>query len=756
MGDAVMERVAPVPVLPEREPERATWGGPGNAWRATMSNRGPVMDATSAEAGTNHGLLATLGSLFEPRDGMTVEYDEVEQRVWVTKTVGSNRGFDTPSWLKHFFNDDSIKQLLGSVAAQWAGRADQQVRLGIPYRQAQLLPGVSEQPLSASDVTLLAHVDDHTWDAAARLLSGDRSAESEIPSDVIVCGGHATAIEGEVSPSTEGLGNRIAEHGAEVSEVTGSIGVGVTVGGSKSRGDEVKLQRVGEGDTQQWVLTLRTHRASSTAYGASLSFGDLDMGVSHKTRGQTGEAQVLVADVVNDADVTTLFEVVAAAHRGDPDPIGSVEGADTLLRHQEQTVASGESDGFSAVRDGLTVEDAGEQSTTDVLEDGVFSSHGQAQSRYTIGAGFELGPVDLKRDHAIGGDVRWEAKGTRLIVDVGGGSMSEGFGTGIDPTRVKVDDRDIEAITRYATSAQVWAHFCNDPEVSADWEALRDVLLRPEDHMNIEAPDLADSDPKMIQAKNRARGIAIAEFVASRPAATDVLRTAMGRDESVVTPGVLGVLESWPEGSERLHARYDALALQMDDISRGVWGTEAPEATLERLGAESHAVLTEVAKLSAIPARARLEMTGQVLAWRDQLDIAWADPGGAIGERIDASRHRPDSVPSLEVMARRCRTEAAPHLTRLEAMLSRDADPATEDMQSVSELAGILSEWRWVAADLARACRERGLDPVTWQVRTTSKAPRSDLDPDLDTWRKIVDHMIRHDVRIPEAWVKLN
>jgi hypothetical protein len=744
MGDAVMERVARVPTLPEVETGASGRSGPGNAWRAAQAAGGPSSTTDGVMDRAHKGWLSSLLGFTEPSDGITADLDEANQRVWLTRTVGKNFGTASPPDSEEA--TDALEPLWGGAANKAddgpvSGSLDQRsvrqtcVRVGVPWSRAHLSAGASNLPLRAAWVAELAGIDDRAWSAAARLLAGDPSAASELPAGVIVRSGE--------------------EDLRGVSVEADLASVGLSVDGDVSATQDVELRRVGGGDEAQWVLTIRTEQATASTLGASLGLDFLKIGAAHSSGSTQGETRTLVAPVQDAAAVAALFDVVAAAHRGDPSPVDAVPEAYTLERRRAHTSSTSENDQFSGLSELLQFNEGGTQSVTEVEEDGVRSAYGEAHSNYDIRVGKDLELFDTTTTLAsIGGDATWAAEGDRLSMTIGGGSMSKGFGEGRDPTSVRLDTRDVDALVQYAGSSSLWTRSCNDPLVTEAWNALREALVHTESLLRAEHVEIEDASVLPQAVLHEARAIAISNFVSLRAGTVDVLRTALGRDEAVVTPNVLGVLESWPAGTEPLHARYDALGKRLEALERGAWGPDKPDETLLRLEAEANAVKAGVSALSQIPARARLEMLGQVFAWQDALDVAWGRLGEPVGARVDSGHHRPDSVERLDLLARRCRSEAAPHLQRLLGMVARDADPDAADMASVSELAGIMSTWKWAAADLARASRAAGLSPMAWLVGSVGQ-PRSELDPDLPAWDRIVRHMIEHDARIPESWVNL-
>lgn len=715
MGDAVMERVAPVPELPELETSWVRSDSLGNSRRQSQLG-GPVgRSAREAIEDANHGAAAGLLPVFLPGRGMSVVVDELRGRIWVEKTDTADLGLYVPGVGPGADAAEVVADALSGGRAGLGYSESTSIAIGLPISRARGLTGDAATSMRADEVAALLGLDYRSWVAARAVAGGDLARASDLPGGAIVRSAHSVGAR--------------AGADADLSPVSVPGAAKFELGGG--RATETTVHRVGN----FWIADVSRgkHLAVATGVGLALGLPGADVGRSGGL-GLDRSQRVTLQAADDDTDaLATLSEVLRFASGSTADPIAAVPGADALQVDRWTSRGFSASTRLGAFINSFTLDDDWESNETEHDAKRGGSVAGDSRIANTASFGFDNALTRTLSRGGIGpsggtqGEVAYTAVGEEVSVLIGGGSTGTLWDVEGRNTQVRLTPYDADVIMRAARSEQVWKQLYADLGSQSAWLSLRTELLQAQPD-----PNRHGRDPDF--AVRVARLKLIASFVATDTDAVEPLLNLLGRGKLARVGKASGVLECWPEGFDAVRARYDYLGAWMELVPQDAWGEHDPFALLLQLGQCADQLYGQIESFTRVSERARLEMLGQVLAWQDTIDDTWCRigvPGGACG---DVASHRPSSLLRLENLAGECRSEASPHLFVLEPLLCRSSEVSAEQAASFDALAGILSYWKLVAADLRRACADAGLAESSWLVRPDMSEPERDLDPPLQTW----------------------
>ncbi len=718
MGDAVMERVARVPELPEVETTWVRSDALGNSRRQSQLGGPTGRSASQAMDDANHGAAAGLIPGFRRNSGFKVTVDDVKGLIWVENYATADLGWAVPD-IKMGFNRWDLAADILSGGSSGAGRSKATtVAIGLPMSRLGGLSSDGAASTPPDEVAALLGLDFRAWVAAAAVAKGDLWRASELPGGAIVRSANSVGVRGGEDMHIPNL-----ESGPALKlELAGGYATESTV------------RRVGD----VWIadVSLDQRVAGSAGFGMNYGIPGADFGGSGGwTLGQ--KRAVTLQASANDPDAMMMLSAVLRLADGStPDPIAAVPGADALRVERERTGSATTSTRFGALMNSLTFDH--EWGTSSTLQDGVQgdSASGSSRTSNTARLGFDnaltkafnSGPLGLVG--GIQGEFTYNAVHDQSSMLIDGGSRGETFDVTANLTQVRLGHGELAVILQAAQSEDTWEHFVADVPVSGSWQQLRLDLLAVRDHPAAHVPD-----PVLAVQITRLR--LIASYVASDTVAVEPLLNLLGRGKLARADKAVGVLECWPEGSEATRSLYDSLGQWMELVPRNEWGEHDPVYLLRNLGQCVDRLYGQIESFARVPQRARLEMLGQVLAWRDTIDAAWRRYGSRDSSNGADASHRPSSRERLEHLAGECRSEAAPHLYVLEPLIVRPSEISDEQEDSFEALAGILAYWKVVATDLRRAYADLGIAESSWLLRPERSEPERELDPPLRTWRAI-------------------
>ncbi len=729
MGDAVMERVARVPELPEVETTWVRSDALGNSRR--QSQLGGPMGRSAAQAieGANHDAAAGLIPLIQSSRDMSATIDEVRDRIWIERTDLTTAGFFVPGFGAHASSFEvGLDALSGGRGGAGRSVVDT-VAIGMPRSRAPGLSSSGRTSLRADEVAALLGLDTRAWSAAADVAAGDLWRASELPEGAIVRGSHSNG----------------GRRGVDVPKFGLQAPVTPKFDSSDARSSQVTVQRAGD----LWVAEVLVERGAVLSIGVGLGtpVPGMDFGASKATASGAMETVTLCASVKDTRAVAILAEVVRRADGLTLDPVEAVPGARALMTKRSSMDSSGGSSRVGILMNSFSLDDAWDSSftLTETADGESVTGAARATNRARLGIDnaftreFWLDQVELSGGTESA--VAYAATEDASSIVLRGGTTGTTFDVHANETQVRLTASDADVIMQAARSEQVWKHLYGDHGVQADWLTLRTDLLqaKPDTQLKLHDPDMA---------LRVARLKLVAAYVMTDTDAIEPLLNALGRGKLARVDKVVGVLECWPEGSESTQAIYDQLGQWMELLPRNDWGGHDPLCLLRQLRRCAETLYDQIEAFTRVPERARLEMLGQVLAWRDTMDDALCRYGSHDDSTGATASHRPSTTGRLELLAGECRSEASPHLFVLEPLLCRSGDLTPEQETSFDALSGIIGYWKVVAAELRDACARDGKPESAWLVRPRRGAMEAerDLDPPLRTWnalRGVVDQTRR-------------
>lgn len=758
---------------PSRPPIEAAWpevGTVGNGWLAEQLGGPMPRDSRAALDDAGRGIAAGMLPTTATRSSLRAQIDPKGDRAWLTETRGFAGGIYRPG----DFGPGAlgaVSDMIGGGAGSVGVDTEQTVSIGVPLVAAtRWLTFMGPNP-SPHTVSQAVGIDGDTWEDVHAMQGGRLDRAADLPPGTVVRFGSSAALRADMSASASlDLGaNRgpldvdgsewkapdapkmaaasassddvpklgavagLLRAGANLfPDIGASVSVQLQVGRAGS--SSFQVQRVGD----RWIGEVHTERlqhhdagggADSGVPGANVAVGRtydwLDV-----TRG------VVVAHADDPTEMALFQAVMQAALRRRPDPIGQVEGVERIVEQRARIDDDTRTDHVGIASNTIAFEDEHHQQTGREQSGSDVHHWGMADAEYRNSLGVSNALTSTTRTDGryeipgTEGHMVWDERADQVSVRVSGGMHGEKRRALHADETVALDGADLRVLVSMAQSPARWASLYRDVSMKDAWERLGVQLRAP----HIDAAQRAE-DPQ--GAPDIARARAAQKAIESDSRMMVEVRNVLGRGLTHVTDQALGVLEAWPESWDLERAEYRELGAWARSLSQGMWAEGDRIDTLIDLNARADHLYARIETMPGTSDRARLEMLGQIAAWQDSFDLAWESACGPYATCHDPAGHRPTSVVRLEGLAAQCNSAADPHFRVLEGYKPGARFTPVLEI-SLHQLAGILGYWRRIARDLRAAYDSAGLPEALRRVGTGSEPSRSDLDPDLQRWERLV------------------